>query len=106
MFKIQWDTCINNLEKTIDRETLNDCHEFIKVRRERRHLKTLERHLSKFHRLCQKNTTGCSSPEYGEDGRHGHTVTRTRKNNKNIEILTKNREDKDKISKTRRQKRE
>ena len=38
MFKIQWDTCINNLEKALDRETLNDCHEFIKVRRE----KTLE----------------------------------------------------------------
>ena len=99
MFKIQGDTCINNLEKALDRETLNDCHEFIKVRRERRHLKTLERHQSKFHRLCQKNTTGRSSPEHGEDGGHGHTITRTSNNNKNIEIVTKNREEKDKVRK-------
>ena len=54
MFKIQQDTCINTLEKALDRETLSNCHEFIKVRRERRHFKTLERQLSKFHRLCQK----------------------------------------------------
>ena len=72
MFKMQWDTCINTLEKGIDRDTMNDCYEFIKVRRERRHFKTLERQLSKFDRLCQKNTTGCSSPEHGEHGEHGH----------------------------------
>ena len=59
MFKIQQVTCINTLENALDRETLNICHEFIKVRRERGHLKTLERQLSKFHRLCQKNNTGC-----------------------------------------------
>ena len=94
------DTYINNLEKALDRETLNDCHEFIKVKRERRHLKTLEWQLSKFHRLCQKNTTGHSSPEHGEDGGHGHTVTKTRNNNKNIKIVTReNREDKDKVRK-------
>ena len=107
MFKIQWDTCINNLEKALDRETMNDCHEFIKVGRERRHLKTLERQLSKFHRLCQKNTTGHSSLEHGEDGRHGRTVTETRNNNKNIKKVTGiNREDKDKVRKQEEDKEE
>ena len=33
MFKTQWDTCINTLENTLDRETSNICHEFIMVRR-------------------------------------------------------------------------
>ena len=56
MFKMQWDTCINTLERALDRETLNNCYEFIKVRRERRHQRTLERQLSKFYRLCQKIT--------------------------------------------------
>ena len=80
MFKMQWGTCINNLEKEIDRDTMNDCYDFIKVRRERRHFKTLERQLSKFYRLCQKNTTGLSSPEHGEHGGHGciwHKKTNT-----------------------------
>ena len=72
MFKIQWDTCINNLDRAIDRETLNNCHDFIKVRREGRHQKTLERQISKFYRLCHKNNNGHSSPEHGEHGRHGH----------------------------------
>ena len=53
-----------------DRDTMHNCYDFIKVRRERRHFRTLERQLSKFYRLCQKNTTGCSSPEHG---RHGCT---------------------------------
>ena len=101
------DTCINNLEKALDRETMNYCHEFIKVRRERRHLKTLERQLSKFHRLCQKNTTDCSSLEHGEDGRHGCTVTKIRNNNKNIKKVTReNREDKDKVRKQEEDKEE
>ena len=78
MFKMQQDTCINILEKALDRETLGICHDFIEVRRERRHFKTLERQLSKFHRLCHKNTTGHSSLEHGADGGHGHISTKTR----------------------------
>ena len=55
MFKAQRDTSINSLETAIDRETLNDCYDFIRVRREGRHQKTLDRQISKFYRLCQKN---------------------------------------------------
>ena len=50
---------------------MQDCFEFIKVRREARHLKTLERQLAKFHRLCHKTTSGWSSLQHGEHGRHG-----------------------------------
>ena len=49
MFKLQQDTCINTLQNLLDGETLNVCYDFIKIRRERRHYKTLERQLSKFH---------------------------------------------------------
>ena len=77
MFKMQWDTCINTLENVIDRETMHDCYDFIKIRRERRHFKTLERQLSKYYRLCQKNTIGCPSSQHGEHGRHYHILSKT-----------------------------
>ena len=78
MFKMQWDTCINTLENALDRGTMHDCYDFIKMRRERRHFKTLERQLSKFYRLCQKNT-GCPSSQHGEHGGHGHIWSKTKR---------------------------
>ena len=72
MFKAQRDTCINILETALDRETLNDCYDFIKVRREGRHQKTLDRQISKFHRLCQKSNNCRSNIEHGEHGGLGH----------------------------------
>ena len=87
MFKMQQDTCINNLEKALDRETLNNCYDFIKVRRERRHQRTLERQLLKFYRLCHRNNTDHSRPEHG---RHGHISSKhhTRRNNRDTVINT------------------
>ena len=41
------------------------CRTFIEIRRERRHLSTLERHLSKFRRLCHENPGGHSNPWHG-----------------------------------------
>ena len=52
MFKILRDTCISQLEDILDIEIMEECRTFIEIRRERRHLSTLERHLSKFRRLC------------------------------------------------------
>ena len=66
MFKAQRDTCINNLETAIDRETLNNCYDFIRVGREGRHQKTLDRQISKFYRLCHKNNNCHSNIEHGE----------------------------------------
>ena len=73
MFKAQRDTCINNLETSIERDTMNDCYNFIKVRREGRHQKTLDRQISKFHRLCHKNNAYHPGLEHSEHGRHGCT---------------------------------
>ena len=89
MFKMQWDTCINTLDRALDRETPNNCYEFVKVRRERRHQRTLERQLSKFYRLCHKNNTDCSRPEHGEHGRHGHISSKHHtRNNRDTVINT------------------
>ena len=41
MFKLLRDTCINQLESILDKETMEKCRDFIEIRRERRHLSTL-----------------------------------------------------------------
>ena len=58
MFKIVIDTCRNQLESIIDEATMEECHIYIERRREQRHQKTKERHLSKFYRLCQGQRDG------------------------------------------------
>ena len=47
---------------------MEECDKFIKVKRESRHLKTLECQKSKFERLCQKNTGGHSNIKHGGHG--------------------------------------
>ena len=42
MFKLLRDTCKNQLESIIDKETMEKCTDFIETRRELRHLKTLD----------------------------------------------------------------
>ena len=74
MFKLLRDTCINQLENILDKEIMEECREFIEIRRERRHLSTLDRHLSKFKRLCHDNTGGRSSPFHGIHGESGCTT--------------------------------
>ena len=58
-------TCINNLSTILEDERMRECETFIKTRREARHLKTLRRQISKFERLCQKNTGGCLKDQDG-----------------------------------------
>ena len=65
MFKNLRDACINQLEVILDKEILEEFREFIEIRRERRHQSTLERHLSKFWRLCYEKSGGHSSPWHG-----------------------------------------
>ena len=76
MFKWQIDTCINQLKSRIDREAMEECNKFIKVKREARHLKTLERQKNKFERLCQRNTGGHSNTKHGGNG-NGHSNINT-----------------------------
>ena len=60
MFRWQIDTCINSLGSCIGVEVMEECHGFISLRRERRHLRTLGRQTKKFNLLWQRNT-GCHS---------------------------------------------
>ena len=53
MFRTTIDTCIFQLESMVDQKTMEECYSYIEQRRERRHLSTLDRHISKFNRLCQ-----------------------------------------------------
>ena len=55
MFGIQRDTCKNKLNGILDKETMEECVEFIKYIRESRHIKTPERQTLKFNQLCHKN---------------------------------------------------
>ena len=54
MLNCQIDTCMNILEGMINKEVMEECHEFINYTRERRHHKTMERQKKKFERLWQK----------------------------------------------------
>ena len=47
---------------------MEECREFIKIKREARHLNTLDRQRNKLERLCQKNRSaesGCSNIQHG-----------------------------------------
>ena len=70
MFEIIIDTCKNQLESLTDEATMEECHRYIERRREQRHQKTKERHLSKFYRLCQGQRDGHSNPWHGNHGIH------------------------------------
>ena len=65
MFKELKDTCINNLNTILEEERMKECESFIKIKREERHQKTLMRQISKFERLCHKNTGGHSNNQNG-----------------------------------------
>ena len=61
MFRRIRETCKNQLESMVDKEMMEECNMYIENRREVRHLKILDRHLSKFQRLCYGYTGGCSN---------------------------------------------
>ena len=65
MFKKIIDTCKIQLESILDEKTMEDCSSYRKYRREGRHQKTLERQVSKYNRLCHRNTGGHSNPQHG-----------------------------------------
>ena len=44
---------------------MRECESFIKTRRDARHQKTLKRQMSKFERLCHRNTGGHSNDQDG-----------------------------------------
>ena len=52
MLREQRDTCKHQLEERLDRDSMEECEDFIKIKREARHLQTLNRKRNKIERLC------------------------------------------------------
>ena len=77
MFKIVIDTCMIQFESILDKKTMEDCYIYTEYRREGRHQKTLERHLSKFHRMCHRNTGGHSNLQHGDHNDNCHLNANT-----------------------------
>ena len=76
MLKQRRDTCIFHLEEKLDRESMEECREFIKIKREARHLNTLDRQKNKLERLCQKNRSAESDHSNIQHGDHSNNVNR------------------------------
>ena len=69
MVRWQIDTCITSLGSLIGVEAMEECHGFISLRRERRHLSTLERQVKKYNLLWQRNRGGRSNYQHGGNDR-------------------------------------
>ena len=74
MLKEQRDTCIYQLEERLDRDGMEECKNFIKIKRESRHYKTLERQTNKSERLCHKNRSAKSGHSNIQHGNQNNTV--------------------------------
>ena len=77
MFETIINTCMNQLEGILDEKAMEDCSNFIKYRLEGRHQKTLQRQVSKYNRLCHKNSGGCSNSRHGDHDENCHLNTNT-----------------------------
>ena len=69
------DACINQLREVLSNEWMDKCREFIEVRREHQHLKTLERQKIKFERLLDKEKVregDCTTLHGNHDGYHSN----------------------------------
>ena len=90
MFTIQMDTCMNKLKDNLDKEIMNECERFIKEKREIKHLRTFDCHISKFERLCHKKTGGYIKNQHGERTIHVEDQPKTNQisniNNREMEI--------------------
>ena len=89
MFNCQIDTCINNLERLLEKVVLEECRRFIVKRREKRHIQTQKR---------QRNLTDCGREtqvaaqtqilaEEGKEAQKTHQ-NKTKKRNKNQILKT------------------
>ena len=82
MLREQRDTCKHQLEERLDREGMEECEDFIKIKREARHLKTLNRQRNKLERLCHKNRNTKNGHSNIQNGDHDEKVNNTNgKNN-------------------------
>ena len=93
MLSSQKDTCMKELERSINEEWMAECKAFIEVGRENQHLKTLRRQKDKFHKLLYKKQE--------KEGRctcllgihNDHHSNPTRQNNSHIQTGEENNSD-------------
>ena len=78
MFNCQIDTCINHLERLLEKEVLEECYRFISERREKRHIQTQKRQIKKFNRLWQKNTGGTQTYNMAEEGKEAQKTIQSK----------------------------
>ena len=83
MLREQRDTCKHQLEERLDRDSMEECEDFIKIRREARHLKTSNRQRNKIERLCHKNRNTKSGHSNIQNGDHDETVNNNTNGKKN-----------------------
>ena len=76
MLEKRRDTCIFQLEEKLDRESMEECRKFIKIKREARHRNTLDRQRNKLERLCQKNRNAKSGHSNIQHGDHSNKVNK------------------------------
>ena len=77
MLSQQWDTCINDLNNQIAEDSMEECNNFINLRREARHLKTIEGQKLKFDRFCHKNNICRGGHKNFHHGNHGDHTFKT-----------------------------
>ena len=70
MLKMQVDTCINELEITLDKKSMDECFKFIESKRELRHQQTMKCQIRKFERL--QNYSQINGGHSKQHGNHDH----------------------------------
>ena len=86
MLKSQKDTCMKELERSINEEWMAKCKAFIEVRRENHHLKTLRRQKDKFYKLLHKKQEKKGKRTYLHGIHNDHHSNPPRHNNYHIQI--------------------
>ena len=93
MLEKRRDTCIFQLEEKLNRESMEECRQFIKIKREARHHNTLDRQRNKLERLCHKNRDAKSGRSNFQHGNHSNKVNKNTGQRNDITNTTPTLED-------------
>ena len=93
MLEKRRDTCIFQLEEKLNRESMEECRQFIKIKREARHHNTLDRQRNKLERLCHKNRDAKSGHSNFQHGNHNNKVNKNTGQRNDITNTTPTLED-------------
>ena len=94
MLKLQVDTCINLLETTLDRKSMDECCRFIDSKREKRHYQTMKCQIGKFDRLQKQKLYQNKGGRSKQHAYHDQTIVWTnvimRENNLDLDSNNSN----------------